>query len=170
MGFSSDKSEREFALVRRVHQTGPKSELIHWYYAQTEPLKCQVATYPALEALLKRRREVDENREKQLGEKVPWVFHRDGGKIVNPYKAWRSACRRAGLEGKTLHDFRRTAVRNLERAGVPRSVAMQLTGHRTESVYSRYDIVDEQDLQDGIARLAKHFGPHLVPTQQETAP
>jgi hypothetical protein len=51
------------------------------------------------------------------------------------------------------HDFRRTAVRNLERAGVSRSVAMQLTGHKTEAVYRRYAIVSERDLGDGVEKL-----------------
>ncbi len=53
------------------------------------------------------------------------------------------------------HDFRRTAVRNLERAGVSRSVAMQLTGHRTEAVYRRYAIVSEQDLGEGLEKLGQ---------------
>ena len=57
-----------------------------------------------------------------------------------------------------MHDFRRTAVRNLERAGVPRSVAMKLTGHKTESIYRRYAIVSEADLAAGVDRLAALHG------------
>ena len=52
------------------------------------------------------------------------------------------------------HDFRRTAVRNLERAGVSRSVAMQLVGHETEAIYQRYAITTERDLVEGVAKLA----------------
>ena len=65
----------------------------------------------------------------------------------------QTACRRAGCPGRILHDFRRTAVRNLERAGVPRSVAMKLTGHKTESVYRRYAIADDRDLRVAVERL-----------------
>ena len=61
----------------------------------------------------------------------------------------------AGLPGRIPHDFRRTAVRNLERAGVPRSVAMKMVGHRTESVYRRYAIVDEAMLREGAEKLAR---------------
>ncbi len=67
-------------------------------------------------------------------------------------KAWRTACPKAGVPGRLVHDFRRTAVRNLERAGVPRSVAMK-TGHRTEAVYRRYAIVSDADLQEASRRL-----------------
>ena len=52
------------------------------------------------------------------------------------------------------HDFRRTAVRNLERAGVPRSVAMQMVGHKTEAIYRRYAIVSDADLRAAADKLA----------------
>jgi hypothetical protein len=52
------------------------------------------------------------------------------------------------------HDFRRTAVRNLERAGVARSAAMEMVGHRTESIYRRYAIADEAMLRESGAKLA----------------
>jgi integrase len=64
-----------------------------------------------------------------------------------------AACKSAGCPGRIPHDLRRTAVRNLERAGVPRSVAMKLTGHKTESVYRRYAIADDRDLRVPVERL-----------------
>ena len=68
-------------------------------------------------------------------------------------KAWRLAREKAGCPGRIPHDFRRTAVRNLEQAGVPRSVAMKLTGHKTESVYRRYAIVSLGDLRSAARQL-----------------
>ena len=82
-----------------------------------------------------------------------WVFHREGRPIRNFRGAWKTAVTAAGCPGRIPHDLRRTAVRNFERAGVPRSIAMQITGQKTESVYQRYDIVDEADLVDGLRRL-----------------
>jgi len=83
----------------------------------------------------------------------PWVFHRDGKPIKSYDGAWRSACRKAGVPGRTAHDFRRTTVRRLEQAGGSQSVAMKLTGHKTESVYRRYAIVSKSDLEDAVRRL-----------------
>ena len=109
---------------------------------------------PALKSVLERQRSYSEAAQKRTGQIIPWVFHRDGKPIRSMYAAWRSACERAGVPGRLLHDFRRTAVRNLERAAVPRSIAMQLTGHKTEAVYRRYAIVVERDLAEGVAKLA----------------
>lgn len=55
---------------------------------------------------------------------------------------------------KLLHDFRRTAVRNLERAGIARSTAMKMRGHETESIYLRYAIVSEPDLSEAAVKLS----------------
>jgi hypothetical protein len=83
----------------------------------------------------------------------PFVFQRNGRPVKSFYKAWRAACKAAGCPARMLHDCRRTTVRNLERAGVSRSVAMKLTGHKTEAVYRRYAIVDSGDLADAAGKL-----------------
>jgi integrase len=83
----------------------------------------------------------------------PWVFHR-GGKPIRSFRvSWATACRKAGLPGRIFHDFRRTAVRNLVRAGVPERVAMQMTGHKTRSVFERYNIVSDGDLVDAAKKI-----------------
>ena len=63
------------------------------------------------------------------------------------------ACQEAGSTGKLIHDIRRSAVRTFERAGVPRSVAMSIVGHKSESAYRRYAIVDEAMQREAAHRL-----------------
>ncbi len=109
---------------------------------------------PELAAVLQAQKQRTEAVQHATDQIIPWVFHRNGKRIKNFYKAWRTACEAAGVPGRWMHDFRRSAVRNLERTGVSRSVAMKLTGHKTESVYRRYAIVSESDLSEGVAKLA----------------
>jgi integrase len=84
---------------------------------------------------------------------VPWVFHRHGQRVKTFYKAWWAACEAAGLPGRHFHDFRRSTVRTLTRAGVPDKVAMDMTGHRTRSVFDRYNITSEEDIRAGARKL-----------------
>ncbi len=109
---------------------------------------------PPLEVLLCAQRARTRSIERERGQLIQWVFHRGGRPIRDFYMAWRLACKRAGVPGRLIHDLRRTAVRNFERAGVSRSVAMKLSGHKTESVYRRYAIVSEADLAEGVRKVA----------------
>ena len=80
-------------------------------------------------------------------------------------RSWSSACRKAGRPGRLLHDFRRTAVRNLIRAGVQQAIAMKITGHKTDSVFRRYLIVDEELLALATGAVAQMLGdPSTEPT------
>ena len=116
------------------------------------------------------KREVDRlaREHRQL---VPWVFFRfvangrGGEKHAKPIrgfvKAWKSAVRAAGCPGRIPHDLRRTAVRNMVRRGVPERVAMMLTGHKTRSVFERYNIVSEGDLRAAAEQLRGLTGTGL---------
>ncbi len=123
---------------------------------------------PELAAVLQAQKQRTEAVQHATDQIIPWVFHRDGKPIRNFRKAWDNACEAAGVPGRWFHDFRRTAVRNLERAGVPRSVAMKLIGHRSENIYRRYAIVSESDLAAGVAKLAALSHPQEAPSGRVT--
>src|SRR5262249_40405539 len=91
------------------------------------------------------------------------IFHRQGRTLGDFRKAWHAALAAAGFShqerdpktckvrvvyDRTFHDFRRTAARNLVRAGVREGVAMAVTGHRTRSVFDRYNITSGDDVRE----------------------
>ncbi len=102
----------------------------------------------------------------------PWVCHRKGHRLLSIKTAWQSACVKVGLgywenpagkyvgerryRGALVHDFRRTGIRNLVRAGVPEKVAMRISGHKTRSVFDRYNSVNENDLIDAGKKVVDH--------------
>jgi len=107
----------------------------------------------ALRDVLLAQQAATDQLQRERGIIVPWVFHRDGKRIRDFLTAWHKATAAAGCPGKLPHDFRRTAARAFERAGIPRTVAMALLGHKTESMFRRYAIVAAADLQVAAAKL-----------------
>jgi len=96
----------------------------------------------------------------------------------NLRKSFQAACVKVGLgvetgpevwqyKGLLLHDFRRSGVRNLIRSGVPRRIAMKISGHLTESTFERYNIVDSTDLHEAMAKVEKYFDGNLMAVEED---
>jgi integrase len=83
------------------------------------------------------------------------VFTREGQPFKEFRTAWKNACKAAEVPDLKFHDLRRTAVRNMRRAGVSQVVRMRITGHRTDSMERRYNIVDVDDIRSAKALMER---------------
>lgn len=126
----------------------------------------QFPLIPELRAVLRAQRRATTAMERRGRLVIPWVFHHEGeplfyrgkgGLLPSAYlrKAWLASCAKAGLPEAIRHDFRRTAARNLVRAGVPLPTVMAAVGWRTMAMLLRYVIVDEGALREAGAKLAR---------------
>jgi len=115
-----------------------------------------------------------EAAQRKAGRVIPFLFphlsgpRRLGTRRKDFRKAWHVACATAGVPGRLRHDLRRTAARDMEREGVPRTVAMQIIGHKTEAVYRRYAIVSEADHRAAARRRNGIVSGIVAPQPLET--
>ena len=106
---------------------------------------------------------------RQANPTAEYVFLGVSGKQIKSFrKAWARACETAGLKNFLFHDLRRSAVRNLVRAGVPRGVAMKITGHKTEEVFERYNITDSKDIKSAGESVAEYLNQKRLEAAQAT--
>ena len=87
----------------------------------------------------------------------PFVFHRNGKPIKSFRKTWKTACEEIGQPNLVPHDMRRSAVRNFRKAGLSETEGMAMSGHKTNSIYKRYDIMDEEDLKESMGKVQDYL-------------
>src|SRR5205823_14739223 len=121
-----------------------------------------------LAAIIERRSAARAALVVKKGLETDHVFYRNDGSPVQDFKkAWASACKAAGVGGRLFHGLRRSGIRKMTRAGVSRKIATAISGHRTEAIYARYDIADEEDLKEAVIKTQAYV--ETLPTRSATS-
>jgi integrase len=118
-----------------------------------EPWELPFGSMPEIEELLRKRRRRTDRLEALSGRRVEWVFHRGGGRIRSFRRAWKSACKRAGVPERTPHDFRRTAASNLIDAGADAIDTCDIVGWKSLAMLKRYRIKSVRSREQAMAKL-----------------
>ena len=124
--------------------------------ARTFPLRDSDGELTPLGELLERRWQARTYQTSHGPTESPYVFHVAGHRAWKFDQERRRAAKAAGLTGRLFHDYRRTAVRDLIRSGVPQAIAMSMTGHRTDAIFRRYNIVNDTDKQEAVRKMAAY--------------
>jgi hypothetical protein len=91
------------------------------------------------------------------------MFRRPNGKPIREFRgAWRKACKQAGVLGTAVSRSRRTAARNMRRAGIAEGIIMEIRRWRAQSVFERYAIVSQQDIRDAVRKLETSEIGHII--------
>lgn len=97
--------------------------------------------------------------QKSLYPLSPWVFPskmKKNGHISDFRVSWKKACEKAGFDKTTFHATRRSAIRDMSRSGTPEGIIMRITGHKTRSVFDRYNITSQEDIRQASQRVEKY--------------
>jgi Phage integrase family len=143
------------------------------YWCSPEPLSLEIAKNKDGQVIVTvgELANMVARRQAERVESCSSVFHHQGHRIKHYHRAWRTVREKAGLLGKLMYDNRRTVACNMDRAGVPRQVVKQIIDHKTDSMYNRYNIVNEKDVREGLtqaqAYLAVISGQNLDNLQEQ---
>jgi integrase len=134
-------------LKIRKNQVDRKAKLIWLEAKQTKNRNPRTAPiYGDMEAFLEMQPENDS----------PLLFTwLDGSPIKSFRHSWKDACTRAGVPNLLFHDLRRTAVRNMRRAGINPTLIKRIIGHKSDAIFQRYSIFDEAEMQEAGAKIAE---------------
>jgi len=150
----------EFLYHSGWRSSEPKAMQWHWLDTDTWTVRLpaefsknkKARSLPLIGTLL----DIIKRRIKLREPACPYVFHRAGMPIKSFRKAFQAAAKAIGQPKLVPHDMRRSAIRNFRKAGLSESEGMKLSGHRTNSVFKRYDIVDDEDARQAM-RQAQDF-------------